>query len=230
MESATSPVVKSTWTLSHPDQGKEQTTSFTSCKLWHWMSTEHSGVRLVLCQWSLIQGEINTNYCTVYMSKNPEGTTCTTPSIYHEVTDTTNTLKPRYYLGEELNEEREIWKTKNFIPKRLINYLKESSYQGPANCFYEDIKWLPSRCINVFICWGHVCEYTFDFQPIQMFEEQRSNFILGSCSYGACSNSFFLRPVWHCRHSLRSLPKEGMVQCPPVQFVLHHQTKQSDMR
>lgn len=72
------------------------------------MSTEHSGVRLVLGQWSLIQGEINTNYCTVDMSKNPRDTTCTTPSIYHEVTDTTNTLKPIYYLGEELNEEREI--------------------------------------------------------------------------------------------------------------------------
>lgn len=59
------------------------------------------------------------------MSKNPEGTMCTQePRLFQKGTDTIHLFMSSYLLREELNEEREIWKIKNFIQKETGNLLK----------------------------------------------------------------------------------------------------------
>ena len=129
MESAKSSVVKSAGKVPYPNKLKgEQTMSFTSCKL---DSEFHRTLRNKTSLMSVVTSLGNNPYQPLYSryEQEPRGYHMhrgpgLSPSLFTVVTETTDPLKPRYHLGVELNEEREIWKTKNSIPKGLIIYLK----------------------------------------------------------------------------------------------------------
>ena len=88
-----------------------------------------------------------------------------------------------------------------------------------------EFKWLSSSCINGCIRWGQLCTHIWFWANSNVWTAVEQ-FSFASCRNGAHTNSFFLWPVWSCRHSLGTLSKEVAVQCPPVQLVLHHQAKQ----
>lgn len=113
MDSAKSSVVKSAGKVPYANKPKrEQTMSFTSCKP---ESEFHRTLRNKMSLMSVVISLGNNPYQPLYSRYEQESRGYhmhqgpgLSPSLFTMVTEATDSLKPRYHLGAELNEEREI--------------------------------------------------------------------------------------------------------------------------